>query len=178
MTDASPLLPSQVTDTFKEEKPLPLYRKILRFILQMYFLYIAPLTCIIMFIPFFQGAPCSVGSIRTDALIIGIIIFVPGFLTASLTFWHNCKIGKSLNPEKLDGPTLKKTGELYKGHKALVHLTTILGLMQLAVGIYAFVFALQNQSSKDIEDCGTYLTLALIVGIIVMITLGLTLRPC
>ena len=32
----------------------------------------------------------------------------------------------------------------------------------MAVGINAFVFTLQNQSSKDIEDCGTYLTLAMI----------------
>ena len=171
MTDASPLLPSQVTDVSSEaeEKPMPCWRKIIRLLFKFYFLYIGPLITIMVLVPYFHGMQCQ--QLNPDTLIIGIILFSAGVINSFLTFVHNCKIGKSLDPIQLVYE--KEKGEMYKGHKFMARTNSLLGLVQLAMGIWAFVYALQNQDVKDIDDCATFLAVLLITGIICVSVGGL-----
>ena len=55
----------------------------------------------------------------------------------------------------------------------MARTNSLLGLDQLAMGIWAFVYALQNQDVKDIDDCATFLFLLLVMGIICVSVGGL-----
>jgi len=68
---------------------------------------------------------------------------------------------------------IKKTGEQYNGQKALGIVNQMTGCLQLAVGIWAFVYAMSNKEVKDIEECATFFTLLLVCGIICLSLLGL-----
>ena len=121
-------------------------------------------------VPYFHGMQCQ--QLNPDTLIIGIILFSAGVINAFLTFVHNCKIGKSSDPQQLVYE--KEKGEMYKGHKFMARTNSLLGLVQLAMGIWAsFVYALQNQDLKDIDDCATFLFLLLVMGIICVSVGGL-----
>ena len=121
-------------------------------------------------VPYFHGMQSQ--QLNPDTLIIGIILFSAGVINAFLTFVHNCKIGKSSDPQQLVYE--KKKGEMYKGHKFMARTNSLLGLVQLAMGIWAsFVYALQNQDLKDIDDCATFLFLLLVMGIICVSVGGL-----
>ena len=47
----------------------------------------------------------------------------------------------------------EETGERYKGHKTMIALNCINYLLMVAVGTWAFVYALQNLDAKDVEGC-------------------------
>ena len=64
-------------------------------------------------VPYFHGMQCQ--QLNPDTLIIGIILFSAGVINAFLTFVHNCKIGKSSDPQQLVYE--KEKGEMYKGHR-------------------------------------------------------------
>ena len=72
------------------------------------------------------------------------------------------------NPDKI-----KKTGEQYNGQKALGIVSQMTGILQLAVGIWAFAFALSNKEVKDIGECSEFFWLLLVCGIVCLSILGL-----
>ena len=82
-------------------------------------------------------------------------------------------ISCSLHNHRLDLDKIKKTGELYNGQKALGIVSRILGFLQLAIGIWAFVYALSNKEVKDNEECAAFFWLLLVCGIICLSFLGL-----
>ena len=74
---------------------------------------------------------------------------------------------------RLDLDKIKKTGELYNGQKALGIVSQMIGILQMAVGIWAFVYALSNKEVKDIGECSEFFLLLLITGIMCLSILGL-----
>ena len=68
---------------------------------------------------------------------------------------------------------IKKTGELYNGQKALGIVHQMIGILQLAAGIWAFAFALSNKEVKDIGECSEFFWLLLVCGIMCLSILGL-----
>ena len=78
-----------------------------------------------------------------------------------------------MHNHRLDLDKIKKTGELYNGQKALGIVSQMIGILQMAVGIWAFVYALSNKEVKDIGECSEFFLLLLITGIMCLSILGL-----
>eukprot|EP00578_Thalassiosira_sp_NH16_P015329 CAMPEP_0181120872 /NCGR_PEP_ID=MMETSP1071-20121207/24411_1 /TAXON_ID=35127 /ORGANISM="Thalassiosira sp., Strain NH16" /LENGTH=192 /DNA_ID=CAMNT_0023205603 /DNA_START=65 /DNA_END=643 /DNA_ORIENTATION=- len=160
MTDSTPFLPSQMSDTSRTvDKPTPWWKKALKMLL----FYIAPLFNIMNFLPYFQGKRCP--ELEPNFSIISSLILAINFVSAALQVVNNCKLHTFWNPEPLELKKIKETGEMYKGQKAMAITTQIiLQLLSLAVGIWAFGYAIQNKDVKDDGECVTFFIFLLITG--------------
>ena len=119
-----------------------------------------------MFIPYFQGDYCP--DLQPVALIISVLMFSAGCAAAVLMMVHNCKLKTFTDPQViLPINQLKETGEMYKGHKAVVIANTVAGPAQLVLGIWAFVYALMHRDLFSVEGCFQYLLFLMIMGGIV-----------
>lgn len=85
---------------------------------------------------------------------------------------HNCKLNTFLDPSQLDGNKIRETGERYKGHKDMAVVSFINFVLMMAVGIWAFVYAIQNQDVKDVGGCSGSWFILLILGILTLVMVG------
>ena len=172
MTDPSPLLPSyQVKDASSEPKtPTPYCTRFLKVIFS--YLVWPAVAIILLFVYFDAPYPCT--ELPNYIVIIGIEIAL-GLVNTLLTMVHNCKANTFFDPSELDMSKIGETGEQYKGHKALAVVSAMIFFVMMAVGIWAFVYALQNQGAKNLVGCSGYWFVLLIYGISSLVILGVLL---
>lgn len=163
-TTSTPLLPQVDEAPSKPDTSTPCCTKSVKVII--YYL-LGPAASIILY---FQGRGCS--ELPYYRIIFSIEIAL-SILDTLLTMVHNCKLNTFFDPSQLDGITIGKTGERYKGHKAMTIVSYINFVLMMGIGTWAFVYALQNRDVKHVGGCYGSWVVLLVLGILSLVMLNL-----